>query len=417
MVPAPGRDARVDKIRRHLREGTTIPKEDFLDFVNVYPHFHQAGYKVRPGVAKWIEENSDTVLGWLPDILKISPAYFEEARTGSKASAYDEYSKLAALGLAGHCSSRSPGSMTNTADSQPSSDLDLPTRVSGPNLSDFGTAIPKPVMSKRPSLSGEIQQKVWVDDMKEMHQHLRSLTKWMMKTAEDLGPDDGFSEVLIKAVEKVPDFSSHIETAEACFGDVKLRYESACAEQARRRAQLRRYSPSLGADEEGTAPTAPKTADGHDPTSILVESDIIGAARATSTPTGISTPAAFANAHFSRIDAPQVSTSITPPFPRRYAPPNNLNSMFLKRKHTKDSSNQSGSVYSVEDSDSDGDKSPGMPNPAMTGKTSKPDVGDDEDAPRPKRARISMGEARRPPRTLNGDKQGQSSRAPETVME
>jgi len=40
--------------------------------VKLYPHFHQAGYKIQPGIAKWIQDNSDTVLGWLLHILKIS---------------------------------------------------------------------------------------------------------------------------------------------------------------------------------------------------------------------------------------------------------------------------------------------------------------------------------------------------------
>ena len=62
MGPALGRDARVEKIRRHLREGTMIPKEDFLDFVNIYPRFYQAGFKLRPGLTKWIEENRTKVL-------------------------------------------------------------------------------------------------------------------------------------------------------------------------------------------------------------------------------------------------------------------------------------------------------------------------------------------------------------------
>ena len=139
-------------------------------------------------------------------------------------------------------------------DSPPSSGSELlPTKPKEKALSNFGTAIPELVLGKRPNLSGRIQQQVWFDDIREVHKHLRGLKKWLVQVADDLSPDDGMKDLLSSAIRRIPDFSDCVNTAQLCFDDVKSRYEKSCADQAQKRAELsrlRRYSPSLGVDDD-----------------------------------------------------------------------------------------------------------------------------------------------------------------------
>lgn len=320
MHPARGRDPRVDKIRRHLREGTTIPKEDLLDFVNVYPRFWESGWKVRSGLVKWINRNSETVLGWFPDILKARPGYFEDPRSGTRASTYDGYETFVALGLAGQSSPRPTDLGVNATSPPSSSDPDMPpTRPKQKTLSDFGARMPDSACQKRPSLAEMVQQQVWLEDITEAHKRLKKLKKWLVQVAEGLGHDDGWKDLLSSAAETIPDLSDRVETAQLCFEDVKLNYEKSCAEQARKRAELSRttrYSPSLGADDDD-APSSAPVEEKEDLSSIRVESDIIGVVTHTTPITPrTSTSATFANAQFGHIQSPATKSN-NPPFPRR----------------------------------------------------------------------------------------------------
>jgi len=287
----PAKDARVEKLRRLLREGSVITKYDFLDFVSVYKHFHEAGFKVRPTLTKWIQENHKTVLEWLPDILKVRPGFFADLQPNSKYNTFKEYQTLAALGLSGQGSSEPP--LDHQPVSRRSPDLgtaSTPANVTLRELSDFGTPIPDSAIIKRPSLSGQTQQKVWLDDIKEVHHHLREIKSWLVKSSQALGPRDPMTPSLTEAAQRIPDFSDRVDTAQLCFDDIKSQYDQEVAELMRGRARMPRYSPAPMevegevAERERTA-TAVPDAKAHvqspSPT-ILVVSDIVREGQASS---------------------------------------------------------------------------------------------------------------------------------------
>ncbi|KAK4447230.1 hypothetical protein QBC34DRAFT_410143 [Podospora aff. communis PSN243] len=440
----PGRDARVEKIRHRLREGVAIPKEEFLDFVNVYSHFHETGWKVRPALAKWIQENGDTVLTWLPDILRARPGYFEDSRSGKRASAYDEYEAMVALGLAGQASPRLPDSLepilATASSAQPSPDPDMPpTRPKQKTISDFGTALPNSACQKRPRLLGMIQQQVWLQDITEAHKRLGAAKRWLLQVAND-PPHDEWKDWLRDAAEKlIPDISDRVETAQLCLEDVKLRYQNSCAEQARNRLELsKRHFPSVEEDDDEIPTPMPtpeaRFQESEDLSSIRVESDIIGTGTSTApiTPTTSRRPAtgAVANSHFDPPLGSSAAGLSNPPFPRRSAmvsstqPLNQyiLSLLFGRQYYPRNltnppqpphpttarphaakakrprSSHSITSVNSVHDSDSGNDHD----EPKLVAKTGRSiysvEASDDEARPsRPKRARVavSMGEARR----------------------
>ncbi|KAK4444375.1 hypothetical protein QBC34DRAFT_415404 [Podospora aff. communis PSN243] len=419
----PAKDHRVEKLRKLLREGSTITKEDFLDFVVVYKHFYEAGFKLRPGLAKWFQENEKTILEWRPEVLRVRPGFFDDIPPNSN-STFREYPILVALGLA-----RDEGHSEQETDDRTVSPKALDLGVTSSlgklkELSDFGSPIPESAVGDRPSLSGKFQQNVWVDDIKEVVHHLTQLKTWLMESANRLTPHDPMTETMETAARRVPDFVDRIRTAQLCFDDVKSKYEASTAELLRGRARVRRYSPAPldDAEREGTARVA---ADNETDTtlkslsaSILVVSDIVGNESITAggsrvnnkrpPPSGSTAPSAEKGPQVWRqTNGPRDSNAITPlrGIPRRSAMPLNTTHT-LKRKYPGEAS--SSDPFSGQES-SDSEDESASDHEQITSRGSKRDLtsttgaksvysiaSDDESLLSAKRARVVLGEARRP---------------------
>jgi len=331
------RDPRVQKIQRYIKFNTTITKNDFLDFVGVYTHFHEAGYVVRPNLTKWIQEHISDVLEWLPDILNIRPGYFDDVQPDSKATNFKEYETLAALGLVGPQVEQLPSGRPDSSDLPSSTGVSnnidmLPTLPRGKILSDFGTTIPDIVVNQRPSLSGQMQQKIWLDDIKEIDKYLRDTKDWLVRSANNLGPDDEYGDILASAAKRIPDFSERVQTAQLCFDDVKTKYDAYRAERQRKVAVVPRFSPSPRVEGQEMTPRQPQDAPMRSSSaSIRVVSDIVRERQTTGT--GIITPglstgadtshSGTATARFRPVDNPKESAAAAAPrkhlFARRSA--------------------------------------------------------------------------------------------------
>jgi len=88
----------------------------------------------------------------------------------------------------------------SNSSSQVSSDPNIPPTINpakGIDLSDLNNEIPASVLSKRPSLHGQLQQKVWLDDIKEANKYLRVMKNWLINSANGLTlTNDGLSDWL-----------------------------------------------------------------------------------------------------------------------------------------------------------------------------------------------------------------------------
>ncbi|KAK0623796.1 hypothetical protein B0T14DRAFT_553883 [Immersiella caudata] len=426
----PARDLRVEKLRKLLRERSIISKEDFLDFVNVYEHFYDAGFKVRPTLSKWFQENQEKILEWRPDILRARPGFFDDVPPNSK-STFREYPILVSLGLAGKRSTEE--ALDGHIVSPRRTDLGvMPSQGKLKELSDFGSAIPESAVSNRPSLSGQFQQKVWLDDIKEIHHHLKQLRTWLIESANQLTPLDPMKDLMETASRRVPDFADHIRTAQICFDDVKSKYNASTAELLRGRARVKRYSPApleQGARER-TATAIPDAEEGSKSpsASILVVSDIVGG-ESIPGDTRVDAGQPLGSGHGSTagnaVKGPQIgrqsngprdNNPVTPlrEIPRRSAMPLNTPQSQVhshKRKFPGDGSSSDSSSGS-DDSGSDDESFPDVDQ--IVRRASKRDakstakaksvysIGSDNDAPpSAKRPRVVLGQARRP-QNING---------------
>jgi len=252
-----GRDNRAEKVRRCLREGVPVLKEDFFDFLHVYPFFQELGFRLRPALAEWIKQNHATVLAWLPEILAIRPGYFDPVEPGSR---FPEYDTLVALGLTRPQTAQrgSPifplGGAAGDADN-----LELPAipvTVAKARLSDFGTIIPASVANKRPNLVGKMQEELWLEDVQEAQKWFQKIRKWFIDNANRLSPHDELKETFSQMARRIPDFTERVENAQLCLDDVKARFESSLAEVMERRARIsgRFESPEDSADDQPSTP-------------------------------------------------------------------------------------------------------------------------------------------------------------------
>ena len=253
----PGRDNRAEKLRRCLREGVPVLKEDFFDFLQVYPFFQELGFRLRPALAEWIKQNHATVLAWLPEILAIRPGYFDPVEPGSR---FPEHDTLVALGLTSPQTAQRGSpilSLGGAADDADNLELPaMPISVAKARLSDFGTIIPAAVVNKRPKLVGKMQEELWLEDVQEAQKWFRKIRKWFIDNAGRLSPHDEAKETLSQAALLIPDFTERVENAQLCLDDVKIRFESSLAEVMERRATIsgRFESPEDSADDQPPTP-------------------------------------------------------------------------------------------------------------------------------------------------------------------
>lgn len=296
------KDSRVEKIRKHLRDRTDITKSDFLDFVQVYPYFHEAGWVVRPELLEWIEKHVEAVRSWLPEIWSLRSDYFGDVRPESRYTKFEQYDKLVALGLTGPQSG-----FRGSPELGSSHAVDMaPIQSRSKALFDFGTPIPEPVIQKRPALLGSCQQKVWLDDINGIHKRLESIKRWMIESAKDLSPDDELKEILPNIAAKIPNIQDRVETAQVCFDQVKVDYDAARSKRKRMRdAMFSRpmYSPTPEVAEQVAATLLDEDMPS---TSIRVESDIPPNSDQLISATRIST----GQPHLSHSDKPPPSTNV-----------------------------------------------------------------------------------------------------------
>jgi len=270
------KDARVEKIRKHLRDKTVITKSDFLDFVQVYRYLNEAGWVVRPELLEWIERNVEQVRSWLPDIWSLRPEYFSDVKPGSRYTRFEQYDKLVSLGLTDPPPNATRGS-PDLGSSNATTDM-APIKVKNKAILDFGTRLPTSAVQTRPAIAGSCQQKVWLDDIKSVHKRLEGIRRWLMESAKDLSPDDGLKEILPDIAAKIPDIQDRVHTAQACFDQLEIDHNDFLSEMKRGRdAMMLRPIPIDSPSPEEVPEQVAATSVKGDTSlaSIRVESDIL----------------------------------------------------------------------------------------------------------------------------------------------
>ncbi|KAK0631106.1 hypothetical protein B0T17DRAFT_507524 [Bombardia bombarda] len=254
-------DYHVDKIRRELKKGAedvnyaaVIPKEMFLDFVEVYGGFHAAGPKLRPRLVAWMKDNKSEVRKWLPEIEKRRPHYFDMP-SSKDASDYKEHDELVAMGFARPVrSSAGSPELGSTATTTTHATADA-----SESLIPFGTAISEKLVRKNPELqlSGKVVEEAWLADATEAKKWLELVRAWFTETAERIGPQDELYPTLLSLKGELPSFRKRVKVAQACLDEVKAKRALHQSEIRKRRSTVPKSFFDIPHKDEATQDDAP----------------------------------------------------------------------------------------------------------------------------------------------------------------